>query len=396
MSERKLLQEAADLLRHTECKDGDATRCPACSLESRIETVLKLLPQPREYHFVCDGPPSHESGRFVELENERGQSICPGRWEQRGQLWHLIVPAIDADPALPVWHEEAVTPHAGEQDEMLHATSHNPVGDVDRQREAVAPVSPAPGLAGALIGAAIARRATGPAPSSPAPDGSPRFFIDHGVIHDRITGRHVHGNSDIEPGIADESLLMLNDLHGSALRELQRFCADKASSPAPLASGETPETDALLPMMPVFGSPSLIAWIDAAMDSHRTLERQRNALQRDLEKYRDQDRCDFRSHHEMAGELAEARGALEEARRERDEAEHAACSLCDKAEMRAKLAEAALLSARREVWDEAIRICRECNDGYSNDDYSGGRSAGLKSCATALESARDKARGGKA
>lgn len=49
-----------------------------------------------------------------------------------------------------------------------------------------------------------------------------RFFIDHDMIHDRITGRHVHGNRDIEPGVADEAVFMLNELHASALREIRR------------------------------------------------------------------------------------------------------------------------------------------------------------------------------
>lgn len=53
----------------------------------------------REYHFVCDGPPSHDAGRFVELEDESGKSINPGRWKQVGSLWHLIVPAPDVQQA---------------------------------------------------------------------------------------------------------------------------------------------------------------------------------------------------------------------------------------------------------------------------------------------------------
>lgn len=32
---------------------------------------------------VFDGPPSHISGRFVEVENPSGQSICVGSWLQR-------------------------------------------------------------------------------------------------------------------------------------------------------------------------------------------------------------------------------------------------------------------------------------------------------------------------
>ena len=32
---------------------------------------------------VFDGPPSHESGRFVEVENSKGASIRFGEWVQR-------------------------------------------------------------------------------------------------------------------------------------------------------------------------------------------------------------------------------------------------------------------------------------------------------------------------
>lgn len=32
---------------------------------------------------VFDGPPSHESGRFVEVENYKGESINSGKWIQR-------------------------------------------------------------------------------------------------------------------------------------------------------------------------------------------------------------------------------------------------------------------------------------------------------------------------
>lgn len=44
-----------------------------------------------EVHVILDGPPSHESGRFVECENADGKSINAGRWEQRGKYWHLII-----------------------------------------------------------------------------------------------------------------------------------------------------------------------------------------------------------------------------------------------------------------------------------------------------------------
>jgi len=45
-----------------------------------------------------------------------------------------------------------------------------------------------------------------------APAEGLRFFIDHDCIHDRLTGRHIHGDRDVEPGVADEAVAMLNEL----------------------------------------------------------------------------------------------------------------------------------------------------------------------------------------
>ena len=53
---------------------------------------------------VFDGPPSHESGRFIEVENPRGESIRPGEWVQDGDLWRLRIP--NAYPAILAALEE--------------------------------------------------------------------------------------------------------------------------------------------------------------------------------------------------------------------------------------------------------------------------------------------------
>ena len=37
------LTEARDLLHHTKCHHEDALKCPACSLESRIDDLLKHI-----------------------------------------------------------------------------------------------------------------------------------------------------------------------------------------------------------------------------------------------------------------------------------------------------------------------------------------------------------------
>ena len=46
---------------------------------------------------ICDGPPSHQSGRFVEVENSAGQSISVGQWVERTDgYWALRIPSHDA------------------------------------------------------------------------------------------------------------------------------------------------------------------------------------------------------------------------------------------------------------------------------------------------------------
>lgn len=41
---------------------------------------------------VFDGPPSHESGRFVEVEDETGASISFGEWVEREDgFWVLRI-----------------------------------------------------------------------------------------------------------------------------------------------------------------------------------------------------------------------------------------------------------------------------------------------------------------
>lgn len=45
---------------------------------------------------VFDGPPSHESGRFVEAEDNSGRSVKVGEWIDRGNgLWALRIRDTD-------------------------------------------------------------------------------------------------------------------------------------------------------------------------------------------------------------------------------------------------------------------------------------------------------------
>lgn len=44
---------------------------------------------------VFDGPPSHESGRFVEVESPAGRSVNVGEWIDRGDgMWALRIPHV--------------------------------------------------------------------------------------------------------------------------------------------------------------------------------------------------------------------------------------------------------------------------------------------------------------
>jgi hypothetical protein len=48
---------------------------------------------------VFDGPPGPDAGRFVEVENQQGQSIRVGKWVQRPDgYWALRLDVCDDGP----------------------------------------------------------------------------------------------------------------------------------------------------------------------------------------------------------------------------------------------------------------------------------------------------------
>jgi hypothetical protein len=63
------------------------------------------VPEPKVYDFVnviFDGPPSHESGRFVECEDMEGKSVNVGEWIDLGNgLWSLRIPLKAMEVAAP-------------------------------------------------------------------------------------------------------------------------------------------------------------------------------------------------------------------------------------------------------------------------------------------------------
>lgn len=78
------------------CKKGDGCVCGGdlpCVREGCYEWV-KAQPDERAAFIdvVFDGPPSYESGRFVEVEDAEGRSFNAGEWIDRGNgLWALRI-----------------------------------------------------------------------------------------------------------------------------------------------------------------------------------------------------------------------------------------------------------------------------------------------------------------
>ncbi|MCP4493328.1 MAG: hypothetical protein GY820_39390 [Gammaproteobacteria bacterium] len=69
---------------------------------------------------IFDGPPSHESGRFVEVENTRGESIECGEWIECGRgLWELYIQDLPF-AALTGQGEPAEPEPFGPQDISFH------------------------------------------------------------------------------------------------------------------------------------------------------------------------------------------------------------------------------------------------------------------------------------
>lgn len=56
---------------------------------------------------VFDGPPDHEAPRFVEVENEKGESISAGEWLKRPDGCWVLRITIDQAPKKAPDHEGA-------------------------------------------------------------------------------------------------------------------------------------------------------------------------------------------------------------------------------------------------------------------------------------------------
>ena len=74
----------------------------AKKIEERLATAKTRI--------LFDGPPSHESGRFVEVEDEHGRSFGAGEWTEQGEFWVLTLtsPRVQADDLRDLLHTLAV------------------------------------------------------------------------------------------------------------------------------------------------------------------------------------------------------------------------------------------------------------------------------------------------
>lgn len=86
-------------------------QCDGCSCEGGWGAARERLqeladahvcpPPPTYIDIVFDGPPAHEGGRFVEVENERGESVKLGEWVERSDgFTALRIPTRPQDPAI--------------------------------------------------------------------------------------------------------------------------------------------------------------------------------------------------------------------------------------------------------------------------------------------------------
>lgn len=75
---------------------------PTAAAEEALHAIVWPL------HIVFDGPPAHESGRFVEVIDATGNSVNAGEWVKYDPFWDLVIqaplaaspPPSDADAAL--------------------------------------------------------------------------------------------------------------------------------------------------------------------------------------------------------------------------------------------------------------------------------------------------------
>lgn len=91
-SEKTIKSHVTAIYKKTGCRNR-----VALALKYRITNgagTTTAAEQPHWLDIVFDGPPGHESGRFVEVENERGKSVHAGEWlgPDKDKLYRLRIP----------------------------------------------------------------------------------------------------------------------------------------------------------------------------------------------------------------------------------------------------------------------------------------------------------------
>lgn len=81
---------------------------PTRHLDCPVHVAMRAAAPADFIDVVFDGPPRHESGRFIEVEDPSGKSVSVGEWISRGNgLWALRIPRPRPEPAVPVDGREA-------------------------------------------------------------------------------------------------------------------------------------------------------------------------------------------------------------------------------------------------------------------------------------------------
>lgn len=96
--------DALAIARNALASGADDREALRATIEQRTEQrdalkaeVERLRAAQTYLDVVFDGPPSHESGRFVEVENLEGFSVGAGEWIDRGNgFWALRLPVLRA------------------------------------------------------------------------------------------------------------------------------------------------------------------------------------------------------------------------------------------------------------------------------------------------------------
>lgn len=88
--EEKTAEELVDMVCGISIPLGDDVFTMVSDVKAEILRRLSIKNMP--INIIFDGPPSHEAGRFVEVETDDGKSINVGEWiRQNDQFWALRI-----------------------------------------------------------------------------------------------------------------------------------------------------------------------------------------------------------------------------------------------------------------------------------------------------------------